>query len=34
MKWYKRLYLGDNAKDAKYKIFGKIRKTGLHLTHI
>lgn len=26
MKWYKRLYLGDNAKDAKYKIFGKIRE--------
>ncbi len=26
MKWYKKLYLGDNAKEAKYKIFGKIRQ--------
>ncbi len=24
MKWYKKLYLGDNAKKAKYKVFGKI----------
>lgn len=25
MKWYRKLYLGDNAKDAKYKIIGKVR---------
>jgi len=25
MKWYKKLYLGDNAKDAKYKTIGKVR---------
>lgn len=24
MKWYRKLYLGDNAKKAKYKIFGRI----------
>jgi hypothetical protein len=26
MKWYRKLYLGDNAKKEKYKVFGKIRK--------
>ena len=26
MRWYRNLYLGDNAKKAKYKIFGRIRK--------
>lgn len=26
MKWYRKLYLGDNAKKAKYKVFGRIRK--------
>lgn len=25
MKWYRKLYLGDNAKDAKYKTIGKVR---------
>lgn len=24
MKWYRNLYLGEEAKKAKYKIFGKI----------
>lgn len=26
MKWYRKLYFGDNASKAKYKVFGKIRK--------
>ena len=26
MKWYRRLYLGEQAKSAKYKMFGMIRK--------
>lgn len=26
MKWYRNLYLGDNARKAKYKTFGLIRK--------
>ena len=26
MKWYRYLYLGDNARKAKYKTFGLIRK--------
>ena len=26
MRWYRNLYLGDNAKKAKYKVFGRIRK--------
>ncbi len=26
MKWYRKLYLGERAKKAKYKIFGRIRK--------
>lgn len=26
MKWYRKLYLGENAKKAKYKVFGLIRK--------
>ncbi len=26
MKWYRYLYLGDNAKKAKYRTFGRIRK--------
>lgn len=26
MKWYKKLYLGENAKKEKYKVFGHIRK--------
>lgn len=26
MKWYKKLYLGDNAKKAKYKVLGRICK--------
>ncbi len=26
MKWYRGLYMGDNAKKAKYKVFGRIRK--------
>ena len=26
MKWYRKLYLGYNAKKAKYKVFGRIRK--------
>lgn len=24
MKWYRKLYLGDNAKKEKYKVFGRI----------
>lgn len=31
MKWYKKLYLGDNAKKAKYKIFGRIRKNRFQI---
>ena len=31
MKWYRRLYLGDNAKKAKYKMFGRIRKGRFQL---
>ena len=27
MKWYRYLYLGDNARKAKYKTFGLIRKS-------
>ncbi len=26
MKWYKNLYMGDNAKKEKYKVFGHIVK--------
>ena len=26
LKWYRNLYLGDNARKAKYKTFGLIRK--------
>lgn len=26
MKWYRKLYLGEHAKEAKYKVFGRIRK--------
>lgn len=26
MKWYRRLYLGDKAGKAKYKVFGMVRK--------
>ena len=26
LKWYRYLYLGDNARKAKYKTFGLIRK--------
>lgn len=26
MKWYRKLYLGERAKEAKYKVFGRIRK--------
>lgn len=29
MKWYRNLYLGENAAKAKYKIFGHIRKSML-----
>ena len=29
MKWYRRLYVGENAKAAKYKIFGRVRKGRL-----
>lgn len=25
MKWYRKLYLGDNAKCSKYKIIGRVR---------
>ena len=25
MKWYKKLYMGENAKKSKYKIMGKVR---------
>lgn len=25
MKWYKKLYLGENAARSKYKVFGRIR---------
>ena len=27
LKWYRYLYLGDNARKAKYKTFGLIRKS-------
>ena len=26
MKWYRKLYIGENAKKDKYKVFGHIRK--------
>lgn len=26
MKWYRKLYLGDNAKKEKYKVFGRVQK--------
>lgn len=26
MKWYRKLYLGEKAKEAKYKIFGIVKK--------
>lgn len=26
MKWYRKLYLGEGAKKAKYKMFGRIRR--------
>lgn len=29
MKWYKKLYYGENARKVKYKIFGKIAKSRL-----
>jgi len=29
MKWYKKLYCGENAKKAKYKMFGRIVKNKL-----
>ena len=25
MKWYKKLYLGENAEKSRYKVFGRIR---------
>lgn len=25
MKWYRKLYVGENARKAKYKIIGKVR---------
>lgn len=25
MKWYRKLYLGENAKKSKYKIIGRVR---------
>lgn len=31
MKWYRKLYLGDNAKDAKYKIIGKVRTSKFQM---
>ena len=31
MKWYRKLYLGDNAKKEKYKVFGRIRKGRFQL---
>lgn len=29
MKWYKNLYMGDNAKKEKYKVFGHVVKERL-----
>lgn len=31
MKWYRKLYLGENASKAKYKIFGRVRKGRFQL---
>lgn len=31
MKWYKKLYLGENAEKQKYKVFGKIRKNKFQI---
>ena len=25
MKWYKKLYLGENAEKSRYKVFGRIK---------
>ena len=32
MKWYRKLYIGENAKKDKYKVFGHIRKNGYMFT--
>ena len=31
MKWYRNIYLGDGAKPAKYKMFGRIRRGRFQL---
>ena len=31
MKWYRNLYLGEGAKQAKYKMFGRIRRGRFQL---
>ncbi|MDO5402145.1 MAG: hypothetical protein Q4F11_01790 [Eubacteriales bacterium] len=31
MKWYRKLYIGENAGKQKYKIFGKIRKSRFQI---
>ena len=31
MKWYQNLYLGEGAKQAKYKMFGRIRRGRFQL---
>ena len=31
MKWYRTLYLGEGAKQAKYKMFGRIRRGRFQL---
>ena len=31
MKWYRKLYLGDNAKDEKYRIIGKVRTSKFQI---
>lgn len=31
MKWYRNLYLGEGAKKAKYKIFGRVRRNRFQM---
>lgn len=31
MKWYKKLYMGEEAQKAKYKVFGRIRRNRFQI---